>query len=269
MLVLALVALGAGAAVASLRDDAPPDARGAEVLHLRFRSKDVGRTERVAVVVPPGARARHAPLLVFLHGRGGNDTAQLDSAFFDGLSALGDRAPIVAMPDGGRSSYWHDRDTGNWGQYVWSEVIPRAARASGADRTKMAIGGISMGGFGAFDIARDHPGRFCAVGGHSPALWQSGGETAAGAFDDAEDFSRHDVIAETRADPKPLMGIPLWLDAGTSDPFKPGDSAFSAVLRSAGADLTEHHWSGGHTHEYWSAHMAAYLRFYAQALARC
>jgi S-formylglutathione hydrolase FrmB len=49
-----------------------------------------------------------------------------------------------------------------------------------------------VGGFGAYDLARLNPGRFCAVGGHSPALWRSGGETAPGAVDDAEDFARHD-----------------------------------------------------------------------------
>jgi len=51
-----------------------------------------------------------------------------------------------------------------------------------------------MGGFGALDLARLAPSRFCAVGAHSAALWFSGGETPAGAFDDAADFERHDLI---------------------------------------------------------------------------
>jgi S-formylglutathione hydrolase FrmB len=58
----------------------------------------------------------------------------------------------------------------------------------------VAIGGISMGGFGALNLARLDPRRFCAVGGHSAALWASGADSAAGAFDDAADFSRNDVI---------------------------------------------------------------------------
>jgi hypothetical protein len=51
-----------------------------------------------------------------------------------------------------------------------------------------------MGGFGALDLARLAPSRFCAVGAHSAALWFSGGETPAGAFDAAADFERHDLI---------------------------------------------------------------------------
>ena len=58
-----------------------------------------------------------------------------------------------------------------------------------------------MGGFGAYDIALQHPGRFCAVGGHSPALWFDGGETAPGAFDDAADFERNDVVGTVEGTP--------------------------------------------------------------------
>ncbi len=81
---------------------------------------------------------------------------------FDGLAGLGRRTPIVALPDGGDSSCWHDRGSGAWGRYVVDEVIPEVVAATGADPHRVAIGGISMGGFGAFDIARLNPGRFYA-----------------------------------------------------------------------------------------------------------
>jgi S-formylglutathione hydrolase FrmB len=130
----------------------------------------------------------------------------------------------------------------------------------------VAIGGISMGGFGAYDIARLHPGRFCAVGGHSPALWRSGGETAPGAFDDADDFARHDVIGAARSDPAAFGAARLWVDAGDEDPFHPGVEALAAALDGR---LTSRTWPGGHEAEYWNAHWASYARFYARALARC
>ena len=173
---------------------------------------------KVKVVVPEGD-AEGRPLLVFLHGRGGNESSSLRKPMFDALKALGTRAPIVAFPDGGDHSYWHNRDSGAWGRYVMKEVIPQVVRRFGADRRRVAIGGISMGGFGAFDLARAHPKRFCAVGGHSPAVWRSGGETAPGAFDDAADFARHDVIAGADR----FADQTVWLDAGDGDPFRPGD----------------------------------------------
>jgi S-formylglutathione hydrolase FrmB len=133
--------------------------------------------------------------------------------------ALGDRAPAVVFPDGSEASYWHRRRSGDWARYVVDEVIPAAVRRAHADPSRVAIGGISMGGFGGFDIARLHPRRFCAVGGHSAALWLRGGDTAPGAFDDAADFARNDVIGIARTRGRAAWGrAALWLDGGTADP---------------------------------------------------
>jgi len=132
----------------------------------------------------------------------------------------------------------------------------------------VAIGGISMGGFGALNLARLAPHQFCAVGGHSAALWASGGETAAGAFDDAEDFARNDVIAAARTR-DPYRGSAVWIDVGTEDPFRAADTRLAAELRRDGQQVQFHVWPGGHDGSYWSAHWSSYLRFYAGALARC
>ena len=127
---------------------------------------------RETLVRPRGAAAGR-PLLVFLHGRGMGEDGMLSRQMFAALAAQGDRAPDIVFPDGGDHSYWHDRHGAAWGRYVMNEVIPQAIKRLGADPSRVAIGGISMGGFGAFDLARLHPHRFCAVGGHSPALWTS------------------------------------------------------------------------------------------------
>ncbi len=267
-----LAALAVVYAVLGLTVLAPADRDGAEVVHLTIHSREVGADLGVQVVVPAAGvdATRHRPLLVFLHGHGGSDaTFTEDEAFFRALAALGPRAPVVAFPDGGEDSYWHDRATGRWGSYVTGEVIPAVVHRFHLDPRRVAIGGISMGGFGAYDIALDHPGRFCAVGGHSPALWLEGGATAPGAFDDAQDFERNDVVGAVRADPGAFGTIPIWNDFGTEDPFLIGDLAFDEALERGGADLTAQAWPGGHEQSYWDRHWPAYLRFYAGALATC
>jgi S-formylglutathione hydrolase FrmB len=272
LLAIGLAALGLLYAVLRLTVLAPADRDGAEVVHLTIDSRDVDAHQGVQVVVPAPdvGRTRGKPLLVFLHGHGGSDTSYTeDEAFFRALAALGRRAPVVAFPDGGEDSYWHNRDDGRWGSYVTGEVIPTVIRRFHLDPHRIAIGGISMGGFGAYDIALDHPGRFCAVGGHSPALWLEGGATAPGAFDDAEDFERNDVIGAVRADPGAFGPIPIWNDYGDEDPFLIGDVAFDEALEAGGADLTAHEWHGGHEQSYWDRHWKAYLGFYARALAHC
>ena len=260
------------AAVALARQILPGEVRtgssaahGATVVRYDLRSRWVLATLPQTAAMPPGG-GRGRPLLVFLHGRGshGNES-NADGAFFAALRALGPRAPDVVFPDGGDHSYFHDRRSGDWARYVLDEVIPQAVRRLGADGRRVAIGGISMGGFGAWDIARLRPGRFCAVGGHSAALWVHAGETAPGAFDDAADFARHDVVGLARARGRAPWGhARLWLDGGTGDPFRAADEALGAALH-----LPVHHWPGGHDGVYWHAHYRRYLRFYAEALAAC
>jgi S-formylglutathione hydrolase FrmB len=270
-LISILVLVAAGYLVLSATAFAPVDTHGTRVVHLTVQSRAVSEDLGVSVVIPRNPAQRgERPLLVFLHGRGGSDhTFTGDEAMFKALSALGRRAPVVAFPDGGDHSYWHDRADGRWGAYVMREAIPAVVRRAGIDPHRIAIGGISMGGFGAYDLALLHPGRFCAVGGHSPALWLRGADTAAGAFDDAEDFSRNDVIKRVRRNPGAFGDIPIWNDAGNEDPFLSADRTFDAALRAGGARLTVKSWPGGHTRSYWDAHWGAYFSFYANALAHC
>lgn len=254
---LALALAGCGQSKVHSGDSA---AHGAQVRRYWIDSHHVHRSlEQVAVL--PADAPPHPPLLVFLHGRSDGAETNANGAFLGALAGLGARAPAVVFPDGGDHSYWHDRGEGAWGSYVMNEVIPAALRRLRADPRRVAIGGISMGGFGAFDLALHNPGRFCAVGGHSPAIWRQAGETAPGAFDDAADFGRHDVVALARA-PRPAAA--LWLDSGDGDPFLSGDRALAASL-----GIAKRTWRGGHDSGYWHAHYGDYLRFYARALAHC
>ena len=252
----------------------PADERarhGERIERITIHSRATGEDLDTSVLIPSGASEGHPrPLLVFLHGRGGDDEDELNSEMYDAISEQGKRAPIVAFPSGGDHSYWHDRADGDWGTYVVDEVIPAVVRRFNADPRHVAIGGISMGGYGSLDIARLHPGRFCAIGAHSPAIWHTGGETAAGAFDDAADFERHDVLGAATNSPGPYLGVPVWVDAGDEDPFRnTGLDEFAEQLRAHRAELSFHIWPGGHGGEYWRSHYGDYIRFYAGALARC
>ena len=274
-LTLTAVAIAAAVAVVwsvlNLTLLAGTDTRGASVEKFDVDSDAVPGTHPVSVVVPDGTDGEGRPLLVFLHGRSGDsETYTNDEPFFEALDDQGERAPVVAFPDGGESSYWHDRDSGRWDAYLMKEVIPQVEDRFGVDVSKVAVGGISMGGFGALDLAMHHRGEFCAAGGHSPALFTSGGESAPGAFDDAEDFAANDVIQAAETDPGAFEGLPVWLDAGKSDPFVPGVTALTSALEGSGADLTSKgNWRGGHEDDYWNEHWSDYLDFYAKALAQC
>jgi hypothetical protein len=219
-------------------------AYGARIEHHTLDSRLVHRDLHEIRVVPP----HHANwTLVLLHGRSSGPSSWLNQTFFDALHSLGRRAPVVLLLDGGDHSYWHNRADGAWGSMVLDEAIPRHGR--------VAIGGISMGGYGALLLGGHR--RFCAVGGHSPALWFRGADTPAGAFDDADDFARHDLIAHP-----PHYGAPVWIDVGTEDPFH------NAAVRYAHEIHAQLHvWPGGHDSAYWHAHMRQYFAFYARHCA--
>ena len=191
-------------------------------------------------------------MLVLLHGYHSSPSQFLTQPFFDTLAALGTRAPEVLLLDGGADSYWHDRGDGRWASMVLQEAIPAGRTRTHAGR--VAIGGISMGGYGALLLgSRDRA--FCAVGAQSPALWLSPGETAPGAFDDAADYERNDVF-------KLRPPHPLWIDLGASDPFR---TATLAYARRAG--VRAHLKPGGHDAELWTAFMPQFIRFFARACA--
>ena len=252
-----------------LSDEAARETFGAKIKKLEVDSTLLDRTLPVRVVVPRRIPDKGRGLLVFLHGRGEDERSYLVDPMFEALADLRDRAPVVAFPYGGQSSYWHNRESGQWAAYVLSELIPKLIRRFDIAPRKIAIGGISMGGFGAYDIARLSPHRFCAIGGHSPAIWESASETADGAFDDAADFDRNDIIEAAKLTPSPYRGTRLWIDAGDEDPFLAGDQAFEDALRASGLDPIVRNGPGGHDSEYWNGNWREYLGFYARALNHC
>ena len=248
---LALIVLLAGCSEADSADD-----------HFDVESRHVGRTLEQAGIVPPGG-TEGRPLLILLHGRSSSPDSMARASLARAVDKLGKRAPVIVLANGGDHSYYHDRADGRWGSYVLSEVIPAAVQRYDLDPRRVAIGGFSMGGFGAFDLARFR--RFCAIGGHSAALWRTGGETPQGAFDHAEDFARHDVLGEARANPGLYRGARVWIDVGTSDPFRSADTELAQLIPNARFRL----WRGEHDISWFDDHAAEILGFYANALEDC
>lgn len=242
--------------------------KGTTVERYDLRSAAAGRRLVQTVVLPPGD-PRGRPLLVLLHAKAQDPDRLAQAPLRAALSALGDRAPVVLLPADDGGSYWHDRDSGRWASYVLYEAIPRVLRRYDLDGERKAIGGISMGGAGAFALAQAAPGRFCAVGGHSAALWTDADAVAPGAYGDAEEFVGNEPVGPVRRRTVQLYGVPLWLDAGRADPFLPAIRTFAGALRSRGERVRLTVAPGGHEERYWQRHMREYVGFYADALARC
>ncbi|HST47442.1 alpha/beta hydrolase [Jatrophihabitans sp.] len=218
-----------------------------------------------AVAYPPGPDRDNLPVLISLHGRGGSHRDSFTGSlhlhrFLADAVAHGSAPFAIAAVDGGDHEYWHPRRDTDPAAMVISEFLPLLGRR-GLDTTRVGLFGWSMGGYGALYLAgRLGRERTAVAVAESPAVWHQAGQSAAGAFDDAEDFDEHAIFGRLEL----LAGIPLRLDCGASDGFAAVTRDLRAALSPTPAGGIE---PGGHDAGYWRSQAAAQLRFAAGQLA--
>lgn len=175
---------------------------------------------------------RDRALLVLLHGAG-IDRSQwtaigLDHARTAAAQQRNGAAPVVLTPD--LPAHPSDRAEE---RFLAAELLTLARRCFGAtdDPAKRAVGGISIGGRIALEVAARRPDLFRAVGGHSPAVHTTDAERLAAAL--ANDHAA------------------VQLDTGDGDGFRPGTEALAAALRRRGVAVSLRIAPGGHDRRYW------------------
>jgi putative tributyrin esterase len=118
--------------------------------------------------IPPGARF---PVLYLLHGGGGNFH---DWSNYSDVSRFAEKGLILVMPEGESSYYTNaaERPQDRFEDYIATDLIADVEQRFPAapGRANRAIMGISMGGFGAVNLALKHPNLFVFAAGLSSAL---------------------------------------------------------------------------------------------------
>lgn len=136
-----------------------------------FTSDAVPRTLPYSILLPHGfdATTRY-PVLYLLHGAYGHHT---DWPTHSRLAAHAAELPlIIVCPEGENSCYMNGANGERWEDSIVSDLpahIEATYNARG-DRSGRAIAGLSMGGFGAFNLGMRHPERYTAVSTHSGAF---------------------------------------------------------------------------------------------------
>jgi len=211
-------------------------ARAAEVLREAFASPALGRDGHYTVYLPDGYSATGTlhPVLYLLHGAGGDEwdwvrhgglVATLDSLIARGLM----RPSVVVMPTVGPVSWWVNGAAQASEDAVVHDLLPHIERRFQVrtDRAGRAIGGLSMGGYGALHLALRHPQRFCGAALISPAVYdplppeRSSARTAPpfqgeGAFD-AQAWQRLNHPAQLAAYQAAPLKVPMWIVSGDHD----------------------------------------------------
>jgi enterochelin esterase-like enzyme len=247
-----------------------------------FRSNALARTFPYLVYLPPGydasGTARY-PAAYVLHGGSGLYTEWVDYGLLDAADRLmgsGEIPPfIIVLPQGDQEYFVDhviDRSTGangeKWGTYIAREVVPTidARYRTIAAPSGRAIGGLSMGGHAAMQLALNFPGIWSAIAATSPSLRPEGEASTYLGF--GVEFAARDPLALINAKPDLARQYAWWLDTARTDPWlRPATKIHEALLALGIA----HEWStppGDHSATYWSAHVEDYLRFYASVLCR-
>ncbi|MEO7586616.1 MAG: alpha/beta hydrolase-fold protein, partial [Arachnia sp.] len=221
------------------------------VEHVTFDQSSQGALGDYQVYLPPcyatDTAARY-PVVYLLHGSGHDDAYWLEvgivGAADDAIEHAKVGPMILVMPDGG-ASFSQGRGGVTFDTFLTNELIPRVdgSYRTIATRGGRAIGGISLGGGLALSIAAATPALFTAVGGHSPAV-----------FDTAP------LAAQLKKG-----GVRVWLDVGADDSLRQGSIELDKDLRALGGDVSFTMPAGTHVDSYWTGHLAEYLQFYDQS----
>lgn len=240
--------LGLVGAAGEIPDLAPGPAATGTFLSAARRGADTGWT----ISYPPGSSVGdRLPVIVSLHGYGGDhrtsfgDRLGLDRFQAQAVSQ-GTAGFAVASVDGG-DAYWHPRVSGEDPRGMLVEEFLPLLADQGLDTSRLGLLGWSMGAFGALLLASDlGPARVAAVGAMSVALWPTADRAASGAFDDADDFARNDLLDPSRA--RALGTVAARIDCGTADAFCPNNRRLVDTVTPRPTGVFT---SGAHDMAYW------------------
>ena len=290
-----------------------------------FRSDALGATKHLVIYLPPSYgrdRARRYAVAYYLHGLSGSETDWISKggldATADSIFASGAPELIIVMPDG--DDGWYS----NWAQQVSFASCADTVHVESPERYCVAreryedyvasdvvrwvdshyrtrpepdhrgIAGLSMGGYGAIELALRHADVFGAAASHSGVLsmMYTGphpfrepvryGETldeirpSAGSFWPryllywganldrwrASDPAHSAELAVRRGQRLPA----LFFDCGTEDGFIDQNRAFHSELTRLGIAHQYAEWPGAHTWRYWSTHSAESLAWMARRI---
>lgn len=149
-----------------------------EIRSIDYRFDTHGTIETfppsLRVTVPPSyfeKKDRRYPVLLLLHGANG---------FYQDWTKVGGvveqtekHEVIVVMPDGGSGSFYSNANhplpgrKAGWESFIMTQVLPFVHENFRTDPKRMAIAGLSMGGWGALSLGQRYWGHFRSVSSYS------------------------------------------------------------------------------------------------------
>ena len=214
---------------------------------VRIESTAIGTETTVAVLLPPGYETSTSryPVVYLLHGGTQNHTAFPSRTWFN--ADVAKRGIIVVMPYLQPFTFQARAGQPPPVEEFLGRELPAYIDANYrtvANRQGRAIGGISMGGYGATLLGLKRPDVFGAVGAISAAL--STGR-------------RPDDVASLVTALSPETAPYFYIACGTSDSVLPGSRELSMQLRGRQVRSELHEVPGGHGWEVWDPQVKGFF----------
>jgi S-formylglutathione hydrolase len=212
-----------------------------------------------------GSAGRRLSAIYLLHGGGGG---YKDWSNYSDVGQYAAHGYVLVMPDGA-SSYWVNAAGGTkerYGDFLTQDLIADVEQrfSVAADRGSRAVVGVSMGGYGAVELALTRPDLFAFAGGISPAVDVPSRKFSWRRWSQSTRFERifgADGSATRRAaDPFVLVKTAypaktpyLYITADEQEPMLEPIRRFAGILEKRGFASEFHTKPGGHDWTEWNA----------------
>lgn len=256
-----------------------------------LNSKILGSSMRYCVFLPEGYDASPStryPVLYFLHGLGDNERSLVNLGAWNLVNNLRREKKIgdflIVTPEGRRGFYVNSANGRfRYSDFFYREFLPLIERKYRLKpgRQNRAIGGFSMGGYGAFRFAFSTPDLFGAVSGISPALFadspaklnagMKGGIPIVLALADpfgnpinAAHWRENDPFHLLRRKAASIRGMAIAYNCGEYDDygFEAGSRAMHRQLEAEGIKHDFRLYPGDHSLAYFLSHLGEILEFH-------
>jgi S-formylglutathione hydrolase FrmB len=257
---------------------------------LIFDSKKVSYPVEYSVYLPPDYETsrRSYPVLYLLHGYSDDETGWIQygeaNSIADRGITNGDFSPfIIVIPDGKATWYINNINGSDpWEDMFVQEFIPFIEKEFRVRSKKefRAIGGLSMGGYGALMLSMRNPQLFSVCVAMSAAIFTDeeiltsdihdryfgdifGSRPVNGVV--SEYWKAHSPLhLIDRTDKELLRSVRFYIDCGDDDFIYKGNSALYVKMRNMNIPHEYRVRDGAHTWNYWRAGLTDGLKFISE-----
>lgn len=254
---------------------------------VHWRSDILAKQTTMQVILPSVGRPPY-PTFYLLHGLSDDSTIWLRRSRIEAY--VRELPLIVVMPDGYRGFYTDNAAGPAYARHFGAELpefVERNFPARPA-RGARAIGGLSMGGYGALRVALGYPEKFCSANSHSGALMRLNLDLSPrearrdrifrkhppAFFPEMQRIfgrrpmgTRHDLLALIRRARRRHRRLPrILIDCGTEDSLLEYNRTFHRKLQDLQVPHVYREFPGDHDWDYWDLHVREALAFHARNL---